>query len=113
MIGLGLLWILWAKIPIQRFVFDRATGLIFRTRWKLGVKFDDRMSLHRITNVRQRADRLGDSGPTYVITMEYESENGSIVTERLSASSTAKSHDETIEILNDWLSRPEAHQGRI
>ena len=30
-IGLGLLWILWAKVPVQRFVFDRTTGLIYRT----------------------------------------------------------------------------------
>jgi len=107
-IGLGLVWVLWAKMPFQRFIFDRETGLIYRTRWKLGVRFDDCMSLHRITNVRQRADRLGDSGPTYVITIEYESQNGGIETARLSASSTANRHDETIETLNEWLSRPEA-----
>lgn len=112
-IGLNLLWVLWAKVPVQRFVFDRATGLIYRTRWNLGFRFEDRMSLDCITNVRQRADRLGDSGPTYVITIEYESTNGKIETARLSASSTAKRHDDTIDILSEWLSRPETFEGRV
>lgn len=105
-LGLGIAAIAHVKTPVQRFVFDRDAGLVHRTQWRLFQRRDDQMDMSRITGIHQRADRFGDGGPTYYIEFEYVSDDGTIEKERFSATSTGKRHDDTIDSLNEWLTRP-------
>lgn len=105
-LALLLCCILWEKLPVQRFVFDRSSGLVRRTQWRLWKKTDDTMPIARVVEMRQMADSLGETGPTFLIAMNYKSNDGRIRMERLSQSSSGKRHDDTVERLNEWLSRP-------
>ncbi|MEM9669214.1 MAG: hypothetical protein AAF950_09850 [Pseudomonadota bacterium] len=106
-LAVGLIALMYTRIPIQRLVFDRQAGRIWRTRWQLGLRKEDYMDLSRLTAIHQRADRLGERTPSYYVAFEYTSEDGSIETERLSTTSTGHRHDRMIEILSEWLTRPD------
>ncbi|MEO1533343.1 MAG: hypothetical protein AAFU72_14335 [Pseudomonadota bacterium] len=104
----GLAWIGWAKLPFQRFVFDRAHGQIRRTRWQLWHRREDSMPLDRVVAVRQVRERPSDTNtPMHGLVLDYERPDGSIETEDLSAVRTAGRHDRTLFTLNDWLTRPD------
>lgn len=105
-LGIGLLWIIWAKMPFQRFVFDRASGRIVRTRWHLWHRVQDSMPIADIAGIRQQADLVGNRGTTHYLVVDYEADDGKVRSERLSESSTGKRHDKSLETINEWLTRP-------
>ncbi|MEM6678553.1 MAG: hypothetical protein AAF675_11860 [Pseudomonadota bacterium] len=102
------LWVLWAKVPFQRFVFDRKAARITRIRWHLWQRREDGMDLDRVVAVRQERNRSAESNaPMHRLLLDYMTADGTVETTPLSEVFTARRHDKALETLNEWLTRPD------
>ncbi|MEM6945605.1 MAG: hypothetical protein AAF565_17820 [Pseudomonadota bacterium] len=109
LLGIGLGWIGWAKLPFQRFVFDRGAGRVFRTRWQLWRRHEDSMALDRIVGVRQERDwAVGSNAPTHRLLFDWQDAKGRIKSEPMSAVQTSGRQDAALTALEDWLTEPGA-----
>lgn len=104
LLGLVFVWAIVAKMPIQRYVFDRVAQCLVRTRWHFWRRFEDRLPLKDVLSLRQQADLTDSSSTTYYLVLDYQTTGGDVRSERLSPSSSGTRYDSLLKEISDWLS---------
>lgn len=97
----GLIWLLWAKVPFQRYTFDRQADWLSRERWHLWQYRRDGMAISRIEAIRQEAQWFENARATRLVLVV----DGAPAA--LSESFGGGSLDEIETAIREWLTRPD------